>query len=155
MIPPRMGEIHAAARGKPEGQHRDPEPRRYGHGPPGKTNGEKRHGRPRRDRAFRGGPGRRKGAPNKVNAVLRDDILQAYQGRGGVEWLTALPDRLFVHLLAKIMPREVAADVNMGIGEFFGLDFAAMSDDELRRLAHAVDADLWPAGVGPAGPVPD
>jgi hypothetical protein len=58
-----------------------------------------------------GGPGRPPGTPNKVNAILRDDILQAYRQRGGVEWLKRLKDRDFVGLLEKTMPREVSADV--------------------------------------------
>jgi hypothetical protein len=58
-----------------------------------------------------GGPGRPKGKPNKINAVLKDNILQAYQQRGGVEWLKGLKDRDFVGLLEKTMPREVSADV--------------------------------------------
>ena len=60
-----------------------------------------------------GGPGRPKGKPNKINAVLKDDILQAYQQRGGVEWLKGLKDRDFVGLLEKTMPREVSADLRV------------------------------------------
>ena len=89
-----------------------------------------------------GGPGRRKGTPNKVNAVLRDDIVRAYEKRGGVDFLNRLPAPLFVRLLERILPRQVAADVNVGAGDLFRVDFAAMSHEELERLAHAVDADL-------------
>jgi hypothetical protein len=64
-----------------------------------------------------GGPGRPKGKPNKINAVLKDDILQAYQQRGGVEWLKGLKDRDFVGLLEKTMPREVSADVRAQVDQ--------------------------------------
>jgi hypothetical protein len=60
-----------------------------------------------------GGPGRPPGTPNRVNALLKDDILQAYEERGGVTWLRSLPDKVFAGLLAKLLPREVAADVRM------------------------------------------
>ena len=54
-----------------------------------------------------GGPGRRAGSPNKVNAVLKDDILTAYQQRGGIDWLRGLGDRDFVRLIQKVMPRDL------------------------------------------------
>lgn len=58
-----------------------------------------------------GGPGRPKGAPNKVNALLKEDIAEAYRQRGGIEWLRGLKDRDLVRLLEKIMPKEIAADI--------------------------------------------
>ena len=54
-----------------------------------------------------GGPGRPAGSPNKVNAVLKDDILTAYQQRGGIDWLRGLGDRDFVRLIQKVMPRDL------------------------------------------------
>ena len=57
-----------------------------------------------------GGPGRPAGSPNKVNAVLRDDILAAYEQRGGVEWLEKLSDKDFVGMLTRLLPRESAAE---------------------------------------------
>ena len=85
-----------------------------------------------------GGPGRPKGSPNKVNAVLKDDIVQAYQEKGGVKWLRSLPPRIFVRLLEKVLPKQVAADVSMaGKGQFMGLDLSKLSDEQLSRLAHA------------------
>jgi len=60
-----------------------------------------------------GGPGRPRGKPNRINAVLKDDILEAYQQRGGVEWLRRLKARDFVRLLEKTMPREVSADLRV------------------------------------------
>ena len=61
-----------------------------------------------------GGPGRPKGRSNKINATLKEDVLAAYQQRGGIEWLASLPDRDFLHLLAKILPRELAACLAAG-----------------------------------------
>jgi hypothetical protein len=58
-----------------------------------------------------GGPGRPKGAPNKVNALLKEDIAEAYQQRGGIEWLKGLKDRDFVRLLEKTMPKAIVADL--------------------------------------------
>ena len=54
-----------------------------------------------------------RGTPNKVNALLKEDIAEAYHQRGGIEWLKTFQDRDFVRLLEKTMPREVAADVSM------------------------------------------
>jgi hypothetical protein len=55
-----------------------------------------------------GGPGRPKGKPNRVNAVLRDDIMDAYEQRGGVQWLANIKDRDFAGLLAKVLPKDAA-----------------------------------------------
>ena len=63
-----------------------------------------------------GGPGRPRGSQNKVNALLKEDILAAYKERGGIEWLRSLDERLFVQLLKKIIPREIAADVSISGG---------------------------------------
>jgi hypothetical protein len=60
-----------------------------------------------------GGPGRPKGLPNKANALLKEDIVEAYRQRGGIDWLKGLKDREFVRLLEKTMPKEVAADLRM------------------------------------------
>ena len=58
-----------------------------------------------------GGPGRPPGSPNHISAQLKGDIMDAYEQRGGVEWLAALPDRLFVGLIAKVLPREKLVDL--------------------------------------------
>lgn len=97
-----------------------------------------------------GGPGRPAGTPNKVNAVLKDDILQAYQERGGVEWLRSLPARDFVRLLEKVMPRQIAADVKTQAKQTLDIDFDSMLEDELERFGHTVgrkmrriDGQVW------------
>ena len=59
----------------------------------------------------RGGPGRPKGLPNKVNALLKDDIAEAYRQHGGIDWLRSLKDLDFVRLLEKCIPRESSSSV--------------------------------------------
>jgi len=58
-----------------------------------------------------GGPGRPSGEPNKVGGEVKGDILAAYAERGGIDWLGGLADGLFVRLLEKVMPRQIAADI--------------------------------------------
>ena len=77
------------------------------------NNGESRDSTGQFAKGNLGGPGRPRGSPNKVNALLKEDILAAYKEKGGIEWLTSLDDRLFVQLLKKIIPREIAADVSI------------------------------------------
>jgi len=57
-----------------------------------------------------GGPGRPRGLPNRINALLRDDILVAYRQRGGIKWLKTLKNRDFIRLLAKVLPKDMAED---------------------------------------------
>ena len=102
-----------------------------------------------------GGPGRPRGAPNKVNAILKEDIAEAYRQRGGIEWLTSLKDRDFVRLLEKTMPREVAADITSRQDQEplrFTFKIGELSDDELECLAHTtgLDTDIIKAGDLPA-----
>ena len=68
------------------------------------NNGKSTGGRTAQGQFAKGNPGRPSGTPNKVNAALKDDILQAYDERGGVEWLGGLSDREFIRLLQKVMP---------------------------------------------------
>jgi hypothetical protein len=49
----------------------------------------------------------------EINRTLREAVLDAYAERGGVKWLSRLPDRLFVALLQRILPRQVSADLTM------------------------------------------
>jgi len=102
-----------------------------------------------------GGPGRPKGKRNKVTAVLRDDILQAYQERGGVAWLRDLPPRDFARLLEKLVPREIAADVKMQANGALSVDYSHLTEQEKFARAQASridDSDLTPPGeqVAPA-----
>lgn len=62
----------------------------------------------------RGGqPGRRKGVPNKVTAEVKNMILEALQGAGGVEYLKARAldtPGPFLSLLGRVLPLQVQGD---------------------------------------------
>ncbi len=69
---------------------------------------QKGHSRP-------SGSGRKKGVPNKQNALLRDMILQALneQSGGGVEYLKRMSQEhpaAFMSLLAKLIPTQVTGE---------------------------------------------
>ena len=54
--------------------------------------------------------GRKKGAPNKVNAALKDMILTALDESGGVEYLKAQAEanpNAFLTLVGKVLPMTV------------------------------------------------
>jgi len=57
--------------------------------------------------------GRKKGTPNKITAVMKDDWLAAYERRGGIEFLMSLDDETFTKGLLRLIPNEVAAKVEM------------------------------------------
>lgn len=59
-----------------------------------------------------GGPGRPKGSHNGLGAELKQDLVEAYRQRGGVEWLRGLKDHEFVRLLQRVMPKEIALDLH-------------------------------------------
>lgn len=62
--------------------------------------------------------GRKKGTPNKITALLRDDILQAAANahpKGRLGYLTAQAQEnptAFMTLLGKVLPTEVKVDAN-------------------------------------------
>jgi len=85
-----------------------------------------------------GGPGRPKGEPNRIGADLKTDLWDAYQRRGGAAWLESLPPKVFAGLLAKLLPRELAADLKVK-AEGAGLpDWDSMTDQELQAHAHVI-----------------
>ena len=57
----------------------------------------------------KGEGGRPKGAKNKVPTDLREAVLASLHDRGGVDYLNSLSDKLFVALLAKVIPKEIDA----------------------------------------------
>lgn len=61
-------------------------------------------GQPRPENA-----GRKAGTPNKVTRAMREDWLEAYEARGGVEFLKKLDDETFAKGLLRMVPNEVAA----------------------------------------------
>jgi hypothetical protein len=58
--------------------------------------------------------GSRQGRANKIGATVKVDLLEAYEQKGGVAWLTALPDALFVALLGKLLPRDLHLEAGGG-----------------------------------------
>lgn len=61
------------------------------------------------------GPGRRKGAPNKVTKELKEMILQALDGAGGVAYLQEKAEDpktagAFLTLLGKVLPLQVTGE---------------------------------------------
>lgn len=59
------------------------------------------------------GKGRKKGVPNKVTGALKDMILQALTGAGGVAYLQQQADEnpgAFLTLVGKVLPLQVSGD---------------------------------------------
>ena len=57
-----------------------------------------------------GGPGRPKGSPNKVNAALKDIILQSLSDVGGAAYLTDVARKhpaVFCALVGRVLPLQV------------------------------------------------
>lgn len=57
------------------------------------------------------GSGRKPGTPNKITVDMRNAMLEAFERKGGVEYLLGLDDDLFVKMLTRTVPNEVAAKV--------------------------------------------
>lgn len=55
--------------------------------------------------------GRKAGIPNKVTRAMREDWLEAYEKRGGVQFLMGLDDETFAKGLLRMVPNEVAAKI--------------------------------------------
>lgn len=59
------------------------------------------------------GPGRPKGVPNKTTTEVKQMILDALAGAGGVEYLIRQADEkpaAFLALVGKVMPMQVTGD---------------------------------------------
>lgn len=64
------------------------------------------------------GGGSRKGKPNKLTASVKDAILAAFDGVGGVAYLKAQAienPTAFMTLLGKVLPTQVQADVRANV----------------------------------------
>lgn len=63
------------------------------------------------------GPGRPKGVPNKNTTALKEMILQALDGKGGVDYLVRQADEnptAFLSLVGKVLPMTVAGAGDKG-----------------------------------------
>ena len=58
--------------------------------------------------------GSRQGRANKIGATVKVDLLEAYEQKGGVEWLKKLPDPIFAALLGKCLPRDLHLEAGGG-----------------------------------------
>ncbi len=61
----------------------------------------------------RKGAGRKKGVPNKINALVRDMILQALDEAGGVNYLKRQAKKTpvaFLTLLGKVLPTQLTGE---------------------------------------------
>lgn len=59
------------------------------------------------------GPGRPKGAPNKITRDIKQAIAEAFEKAGGVDYLVKLASedpRTFCALVGKVIPLQVAGD---------------------------------------------
>jgi hypothetical protein len=76
--------------------------------------------------------GRKKGTPNKTTAQLKDMILEALDGAGGVAYLQAQADKspaAFLTLIGKVLPLQLTGEdgtgpVQIGIRWLTGQDSA-------------------------------
>lgn len=67
------------------------------------------------------GKGRPKGATNKATRELKEMILQALDGAGGVEYLQRKAEdprtaSAFLSLIGKVLPMQVTGDPNNPVG---------------------------------------
>jgi len=90
-----------------------------------------------RGRPFKKGEGGRpRGVKNKVTRSMVEDVLQAYQDKGGVEYLKTLGPDLFVAMLKRLVPNETKAEVRAAVD--LTVAMREMSEEELDRLARIV-----------------
>lgn len=64
------------------------------------------------------GPGRPKGLPNKTTTLLKEMILQALDGAGGVAYLQRQADENpgpFLTLVGKVLPLQVTGEAGAAI----------------------------------------
>ena len=59
--------------------------------------------------------GRPKGAKGKVSKDVVQQILQALDDKGGVDYLKKLDDKLLVALIGRVVPRDVNLTTHSGL----------------------------------------
>ena len=86
--------------------------------------------------------GRVKGIPNKVNADLKQMILQALDNKGGVEYLARQADEnptAFLGLIGRVLPMTVQGDPNhpLTVQIISGVPRMAEVETEAQANGHA------------------
>ena len=78
--------------------------------------------------------GRKKGVPNKITVSMREAVLLAFQGVGGVEYLKRMAmsrdradRRAMLTLFAKLLPIEIILPAHP-------VDLSGYTDDELDQI---------------------
>jgi len=98
----------------------------------------------------------RKGRPNRCSGKVVDDILRAYELKGGVRWLSKLDDKLFANLLRRVLPREVHNDKRITVEHTVGGDvlgaIRALLDQQTPAARPAIDVESRPVGLLPEPP---
>lgn len=68
------------------------------------------------------GPGRPKGAKNKLSMSVKMAIEEAFEKAGGVKYLVKLADEhpaVFCQLLGRLIPPTIPEGIKVGAGLFF------------------------------------
>lgn len=81
------------------------------------------------------GPGRPKGIPNKNTIILKDMILQALDGAGGVEYLQERAKdpktaAAFLGLVGKVLPMAVTGPDGGAVQTVTRIELVAMTSDD-------------------------
>ena len=69
--------------------------------------------------AMGAGPGRPKGVPNKVTGQVKEALSQAFDRVGGVDYVVRMAEehpKAFLTMLARLVPNEIHAEVNLNEG---------------------------------------
>ena len=74
--------------------------------------------------------GRQKGTPNEVTRAMREIWREAFERRGGVEYLMTLPDESFVRGLLKMIPNEASASAEGATIVYHRIHMGPRPDDE-------------------------
>lgn len=80
------------------------------------------------------GPGRPKGLPNKATKQLKDMILGALDGAGGVEYLIERANdpktaSAFLTLVGKVLPLQVTGEDGGALKHILRVELVAMDDN--------------------------
>lgn len=82
------------------------------------------------------GKGRPKGSVNKTTAQVKDMVLQALNGAGGVKYLQRQADEnpaAFMTLIGKVIPLQVAGDPNNPVRTVHEIVVRGIRSDDTRN----------------------